>query len=106
MVMKRAREIAVINGRSQNNVLDTDLDQAQRELEGEDEINPPPTAEESVPEDKRWDPVPGSEGQQAPTSPAPDEQTDAEKLYDEGVADAEHDQEIQATRDAARRDNE
>lgn len=106
MVMKRAREIAVINGRSQNHVLDSDLDQAQRELEGEDEINPPLSAEERVPEDKRWDPVPGSEGQQAPTVPAPDEPSDAEKLYDEGVADAEHDQEIQATRDQARRDNE
>jgi len=106
MVMKRAREIAVINGRSQNNVLDSDLDLAQRELEGEDEMNPPETAAERVPEDKRWDPVPGSEGQQAPTVPAPDEQTVAEKLYDEGVADAEHDQEIQATREQARRDNE
>ena len=106
MVMKRAREIAVINGRSQNNILDSDVDQAQRELEGEDEINPPLTAEERVPEDKRWDPVPGTEGTQTPTIPSPDEQTDAEKLYDEGVADAEHDQEIEATRDAARRDNE
>jgi hypothetical protein len=38
--------------------------------------------------------------------PAPDEQTVAEKLVDEGVADAEHDQEIQATRNEARRDNE
>jgi len=106
MVLKRAREIAVINGRSQNNVLDSDLDQAQRELEGEDEINPPTLAVERIPEDKRWDPVPGSEGRQAPTVPAPDEQSDAEKIYDEGVADAEHDQEIQATRDQARRDNE
>ena len=106
MVMKRAREIAVINGRSQNNVLDSDVDQAQRELEGEDEINPPMSAEERVPEDKRWDPVPGSEGHQAPNFSASDEQTDAEKLYDEGVADAEHDQEIKATRDAARRDQQ
>lgn len=106
MVMKRAREIAVINGRSQNHVLDSDIDQAQRELEGEDEINPPPTASENLPEDKRWDPVPGSEGSRAPTVPAADEQTFAEKVYDEGVADAEHDQEIEATRDQARRDNE
>jgi hypothetical protein len=106
MVMKRAREIAVINGRSQDNVLDSDFNQAQRELEGEDEVNPPLSAEEAVPEDKRWDPVPGSEGRQAPTVPASDEQTVAEKLYDEGVSDAEHDQEIQATRDEARRENE
>jgi hypothetical protein len=104
MVMKRAREIAVINGRSQNKVLDSDLDQAQRELEGEDEINPPISAGESVPEDKRWDPVPGSEGRKTPIVPAPDEQTTAEKLFDEGVADAEHDQEVKATREAAKRD--
>src|SRR6266567_197686 len=101
MVMKRAREIAVINGRSQNNVLDSDLDQASRELRGEDEMNPPLTAAESIPEDERWDPFKGSEGKKAPTLPAPDEQTVAEKLFDEGVADAEHDQEIQATRDEA-----
>jgi hypothetical protein len=106
MVMKRAREIAVINGRSQNNVTDSDLDEALREFQGEDEMNPPLTAAESIPEDQRWDPIGGSEGKQAPTVPAPDEQTFAEKLVDEGVADAEHDQEIQATRNEARRDNE
>jgi len=38
--------------------------------------------------------------------PASDEQTFSEKLFDEGVADAEHDQEIEATRDAARRDKQ
>ena len=106
MVMKRAREIAVINGRSQNNVLDSDIEEALRELQGEDELNPPLTAAESIPEDERWAKVKCSEGTQAPTVPAPDEQTFAEKLVDEGVADAEHDQEIQATRDEARRDNE
>jgi len=106
MVMKRAREIAVINGRSQNNVLDSDVEEALRELQGEDQMNPPLTAAESIPEDERWDPIGGSEGKQAPTVPAPDEQTFAEKLVDEGVADAEHDQEIQATRNEARRDNE
>jgi hypothetical protein len=104
MVMKRAREIAVINGRSAKNVLDSDVDEARRELQGEDEMHPQPTATENLPEDKRWDPVPASEGRQAPTVPAPDEQTFAEKLYDEGVADAEHDQEIQATRDELKKD--
>jgi hypothetical protein len=58
MVMKRAREIAVINGRSAHNVLDSDIDEARQELEGKDEINPQPTAEESFSEDKRWDPCP------------------------------------------------
>ena len=86
--------------------IEADIEEAREELEGKDEMNPEPTAEENVTEDKRWDPVPASEGTQAPTVPASDEQTVAEKLYDEGVADAEHDQEIQATRDAWRRDRE
>jgi len=106
MVMQRARQIAVINGRSEKDVMDSDVAEARRELLGEDEMNPEPTAEESIPEDKRWDPIPESEGRQAPTVPAPDEQTFAEKLYDEGVADAEHDQEIEATREDLRRERQ
>lgn len=103
MVMQRARQIAVVNGRTEKDVMDSDIAQARRELQGEDEMNPPPSAEERLPEDKRWDPVPASEGEQAPTFPAADEQTFAEKLYDEGVADAEMDQEIEATREDLRR---
>src|SRR6266404_9051278 len=78
MVMKRARQIAVINGRSAKNVMDSDVAEAQRELQGEDEMKPEPTAAESLTEDKRWDPVPGSEGHKVPTEPASDEQTFAE----------------------------
>lgn len=104
MVMKRAREIAVINGRSEKNVLDSDFQEARRELGGEDEFHPTPSREENLPEDKRWDPVPASEGRSAPTVPASDEQAAAEELYDEGVADAEHDQEIEATREQIKRD--
>lgn len=106
MVMRRAREIAIINGRSAQNVLDSDIDEALAEMEGKDEMVPEATAEENLTEDQRWDPVPASEGTQAPTIPASDEQTVAEKLYDEGVADAEHDQEIKATREAWRKDRE
>jgi len=106
MVMKRAREIAVINGRSAKHVLDSDVNEARHELTGEDEMDPPLTAAESLTEDERWDPVPGSEGREAPTVPASDEQTVAEKLYDEGVADAELDQEIEATRESLKRDEE
>jgi len=104
MIIQRARQIAVINGRTEKDIMDTDIDEARRELEGEDEMNPPATAEERIPEDKRWDPVPGSEGEQAPTVSASDKQTFAEKLYDEGVADAEYDQEIEATREDLKKD--
>jgi hypothetical protein len=104
MVMVRARQIAVINGRTEKYVMDSDIAEARRELQGEDEMDPTPTRGENLPEDKRWDPVPGSEGRSAPTVPASDEQNFAEKLYDEGVADAEHDQEIEATREDIRRE--
>jgi hypothetical protein len=103
MVRQRAREIAVINGREDNNVLDGDVEQARRELQGR-ERQSGANAAESVPEDQRWAPVPESVGRKAPTIPAPDEQTVAEKLVEEGVADAEHDQMIRATRDSLRRD--
>lgn len=104
MVMQRARQIALINGRSEKDVTDTDFKEALRELQGEDELHPAPTREESLPEDKRWDPVPASEGRKAPSTEPSDEQTFAEKLVDEGVADAEHDQEIEATRDDIKRE--
>ena len=103
MVMLRARQIAVINGRTEKAVLDSDIAEARRELQGEDEMDPTPTRAENLPEDKRWDPNPGSEGRSAPTVPASDEQSFAERLYDEGVADAEHDQEIEAARADLRR---
>jgi hypothetical protein len=106
MVMKRAREIAVINGRPSRNVLDSDVDEARRELLGEDEMKPEPSAAENLSEDERWDPVPGSAGHKAPVIPNPDEESVAEKLFDEGVADAEHDQEIEATRDSLRREKQ
>jgi hypothetical protein len=104
MVMRRAREIAVINGRSDNNVLDSDVEEAWRELRGEERLNPLPTQAENLTEDQRWLEVPESEGHQAPTVPASDEQTFAEKLVEEGVGDAEHDQEIEATREELRRE--
>jgi Mg-chelatase subunit ChlI len=106
MVRQRARELAVINGRSEHNVLDSDLAQAHRELTGEERLEPLPTPAEELPEDSRWIPVPESTGHQAPTVPASDEQTFAEKLVEEGVEDAEQDQMVRATKESLRRDSE
>lgn len=103
MVRKRAAELALISGRP-GNILSTDLDQARRELTGEERLNPEPTAAEELPEEARWEEVPESTGQQAPTVPAPDEQTFAEKLVEEGVEDAEQDQMVRATQAGIRRD--
>jgi hypothetical protein len=98
MVEARAREIALINGRDEGQVLDSDVVQARRELQGQERLNPVPTMAESLREDQRWDPIPGSPGYQAPNLSTPDEQTDAEKLIEEGIADAEHDLQVAASR--------
>jgi hypothetical protein len=98
MIRRRAREIAVINGRGPNQILDSDIEQARRELQGKERLNPLPTVAENLPESKRWDPVPGTAGHKAPRLDAPDEQTFAELLVEEGMADAEHDQQVRAAR--------
>jgi len=105
MVRQRAREIALINGREEGQVLDTDWDQARRELQGQEGLYPLPTAAEKLPESKRWNEVASTEGHKRDAVPAADEQTVAEKLVEEGVAEAEHEQQVEATRAARRRDN-
>ncbi len=104
MVHRKAAEIAVINGRAEDNVLSSDLDQARRELEGEERLTPETSKAETVSEAQRWESTPDDVGHKAPTVPAPDEQTFAEKLVEEGVAGAEHDQELEATRESLRRE--
>ena len=105
MVLERAREIAEINGRA-GHPLESDFQAAHRELTTEDSDQPQRTPEELLPEDKRWMEVPENEGKKVPRVPLPDEQSFAEKLVEEGVEDAEHDQMTRATREAARKDNE
>jgi hypothetical protein len=101
MVRERAVELAVINGRSPQEVSKSDREQAQRELTGEPDTDPKQVALESAPESERWDPVPGSTGHKVPKAPSADEdeegRSDNERLVEEGIADAEHDQMRQAS---------
>ena len=110
MVQARAAELAVINGRSAQDVSKSDLEQARRELTGEPDTDPKEAVLESAPESERWDPVRGSTGQKAPAASNDDEdeegRSDNQRLVDEGIAGAEHDQMLQATREAAKEDNE
>jgi hypothetical protein len=57
---------------------------------------------DALPESKRWDPVPGSEGRQTPEAPSEDEddeeRNESAQLVEEGVDAAESDQAAQATR--------
>ena len=108
MVQERAVELALINGRSAHEVSKSDLEQAKRELTGEPDADPNGAVLEAVPESGRWDPVPGSIGHRVPVAPSDDEddegRSDGERLVEEGIAGAEHDQMLQAARDAAKQD--
>ena len=101
MVRQRAVELAIINGRSAQEVSKSDWEQAKRELTGESDTDPKTEILESAPESERWDPVPGSAGHKVPAAPSADEddegRSDNERLVDEGVAEAELDQMRQAT---------
>jgi hypothetical protein len=62
---------------------------------------------ESLPETKRWDPLPGSEGRQAPESASEEEdaegRSEAEQLVDDGIEAAEREQVKQAAHAAKNR---
>lgn len=102
MVEVRARELALINGRPAAEASPTDFAQAQRELTGESEADPNTAVLEAALESERWDPLPGSVGYKIQPQSNEDEddegRSDKERLVEEGVAGAEHDQMLAAAR--------
>ena len=108
MVRERATELALINGRSVQDVSVADWEQAKRELTGEPDLDPKEALLESVPESERWDPLPGSTGHIIPVVSIDGEDDDGrsmgERLIDEGVQEAEHDQMLQAARANEKKD--
>ena len=105
MVAGRAKELALIARRPMNR---EDHEQAFRELTGGSEMDAKQALLESVTEDERWDPLPGSTGQRARESANEDEDEDGRsesaQLFEEGVSEAEHDQMLQAARAAKKKD--
>jgi hypothetical protein len=108
MVRERAVELAVIGGRSAQDVSKSDWEQAKRELTGEPDTDPKEALLESAPESERWDPLPGSTGHKAPESGSEDEdvegRSESEQLVEEGVKEAGHDQMLQAARKSQKED--
>ena len=108
MVRERARELALIEGRVPPHVLQVDYEQAKRELTGGADLDPQEAIRESAPDSERWDAIPGSTGHKAPESPSEDEddegRSEGEQLAEQGVAEAEHDQMLQAVRESAKQD--
>jgi len=106
MVERRAIELAVINGRSADNLLQSDWQQAKRELTGCEEMDLKEVELESAPESERWDPVPGSEGYEVAEIPSEDEDSegrnDAERLFEEGLDEAQHERMLEASEEPRR----
>jgi len=103
----RARELALIDGRTPPNVSQADYEQAKRELTGESELDRQEAMLDAIPEDKRNDPTPDSTGQQAPESPSEEEddegRSESEQLAETGVENAEREQVLQAAIEAAQK---
>ena len=102
MVRERATELALINGRAAQDVSNNDWEQAKRELTGKLDTDPTEATLESVPESERWEPLPGSAGHIVPV-PSVDGEDDegrsfSERLVEEGVNEAVHDQMLRAVR--------
>lgn len=106
MVYLRAKELAMISGRAPSQVSQFDYDQAKRELTGESDMDRQDEILESLPEAKRWDPLPGSIGREYPVPPSEYEYEDDEgrnesaQLVEEGVQEAEHDLMVKAEESA------
>ena len=108
MVRERAVELALINGHSTEELSPSDLEQAQREMTGEPEIDPEQAVLESAPESDRWNPVAGSIGHKVQESFSEDEdedgRSDSAQLVQQGIDEAEHDQMLQAAKSQAEED--
>ncbi len=98
-IEQRAREIALINGRSSEEIFSDDRASAREELMGHE--LPATTSEdgESVGELSR-DPSnpPAYYGSSAPTNEGDDEKRSLERMVLEGVEEATHDQMLEARR--------
>ena len=102
MVRERAVELALIAGRPANDVSKSDWEQAKQELTGSREIEPNELILESISTTEGWDSIPGSTGGEMPVTPVEGEEDEGqslgEKLIDEGMREADHDQMLQAAR--------
>jgi hypothetical protein len=103
MVIKRAKELAVIDGRSGNDYTQDEFDQARRELTGFTNVEAT-EVENEAPDTGAWLGEAGDRGQKAPVRPARDEQTVTEELVKEGVEEATHHTMLAGSEESARRD--
>jgi hypothetical protein len=98
MVVQRAREIAMINGRPPNHYTRDDFMEAKRELTGEDPSFTEDGDDEPMNAITTWDEDPGSTGHEVEHTVPNDEQTVGERLVEEGMSEAEHDSMVEGAK--------
>jgi hypothetical protein len=104
MVQKRARELAISDGRSADEVTQADFAQARRELIGAGMSNNDDLDEAAS--TSNWDPAPGTIGRRAESQEVDDEETIAEHLMHEGIEEADHDERVESGRESRRESGE
>jgi len=101
MIRNRASELAMIDGRADEDASQADWDEAERELTSGAE----PPSLESVPESERWNPILGTVGHKAAVEFDDNDDEEGrsveERLVQAGVAEADHDRKLTAARNAA-----
>lgn len=98
MVIQRAREIALINGREGHHYTKDDFGEAKRELTGSSSVEG--EEEEFLGTLTSWDEDPGASGCPSEKNELVDEQTIAEQLVEEGMNEAEHEQMVEGAKQA------
>jgi len=104
----RARELALIDGRTPSDVSQAEYEQAKRELTGESDLARQEAVLDAIPEPNRAAPGPDSAGHEVPEQ-SDDEEDDegrsvSEQLAEEGVEKAEQEQILQSAAETARGD--
>jgi len=100
MVRERAVELAAQDGRTLQETSKSDWDEARRQLTGEPGTDLKDAVLDAMPGTTGWNVVPADTGHQVPAAPGEDEdaegRSDNERLVNEGMAGAEHDQRRQS----------
>ena len=104
MVQKRARELAISDGRNPDEMTQADFSQARRELIGAG--TPAADEGEEVATAAGWDPSPGTLGHRVEGQEIDDEETMSERLMSEGVEEADHDERVESGRETRRQARE